>query len=88
MLGSVFARKSSREGFAAAAHDMAVRTWRLYRTHLLTFFLFGGMIIATFVAPIFVPMFFSLLAKKPRPQHSHGNQPPPLHPGQGEEGHA
>jgi len=53
---------------------------------------FGGMIIATFVAPIFVPMFFSLLAKKPRPQHSHGNQPPPtLHPGgsgQSGEGHA
>ena len=46
MLGSVFARKSSREGFGAAAQDMAVRTLRLYRTHLITFFLFGGMIIA------------------------------------------
>lgn len=46
MLGSVFARKSMREGFAAAVRDMAVRTLRLYRTHMLTFFLFGGMIIA------------------------------------------
>jgi len=45
MLGSVFARKSSREGFGAAARDMALRTLRLYRTHLITFFLFGGMII-------------------------------------------
>jgi hypothetical protein len=46
MLGSVFARKSGREGFLAASRDMAARTWRLYRTHLITFFLFGGMIIA------------------------------------------
>jgi multidrug efflux pump len=52
---------------------------------------FGGMIIATFVAPIFVPMFFSLLAKKPRPQHGHApaaDHPPSLHPGQGGEGRA
>jgi len=35
---------------------------------------FGGMLVATFVAPIFVPLFFSLLARKPRPSHSH---PPP-----------
>jgi len=33
---------------------------------------FGGMIVATFVAPLFVPLFFSLLARKPRPVHSHG----------------
>ena len=33
---------------------------------------FGGMLVATFVAPIFVPLFFSLLARKPRPQHAHG----------------
>ncbi|MFO1267248.1 MAG: efflux RND transporter permease subunit [Rubrivivax sp.] len=32
---------------------------------------FGGMIVATFVAPLFVPLFFSLLARKPRPQHTH-----------------
>jgi hypothetical protein len=46
MLGSVFARKTGREGFAAALRDMLMRTLRLYRTHLITFFLFGGMIIA------------------------------------------
>src|SRR3984957_1708859 len=46
MLGSVFARKSARAGFGAATADMAMRTLRLYRTHLITFFLFGGMIIA------------------------------------------
>jgi len=33
---------------------------------------FGGMLVATFVAPIFVPLFFALLANKPRPQHTHG----------------
>jgi multidrug efflux pump len=32
---------------------------------------FGGMLVATFVAPIFVPLFFALLARKPRPSHSH-----------------
>ncbi|MBI5717448.1 MAG: multidrug efflux RND transporter permease subunit [Burkholderiales bacterium] len=32
---------------------------------------FGGMIVATFVAPLFVPLFFSLLARKPRPVHTH-----------------
>jgi hypothetical protein len=46
MLGSVYARKSRREGVPAAVRDMAMRTLRLYRTHLITFFLFGGMIIA------------------------------------------
>jgi hypothetical protein len=46
MLGSVFARKSTREGFPNATRDMALRTLRLYRVHLITFFLFGGMIIA------------------------------------------
>ena len=43
---------------------------------------FGGMIIATFVAPVFIPMFFSLLARKPR--SSHGAPPPNLHPGEGQ----
>jgi hydrophobe/amphiphile efflux-1 (HAE1) family protein len=42
---------------------------------------FGGMIIATFVAPVFIPMFFTLLARKPRP--THGHPPPTLHPGEG-----
>ena len=32
---------------------------------------FGGMIVATFIAPIFIPMFFTLLARKPRPTHQH-----------------
>ena len=40
---------------------------------------FGGMIVATFIAPIFVPLFFTLLARKPRPHHEHqlphGGQP-------------
>ena len=30
---------------------------------------FGGMLVATFVAPMFVPLFFTLLSRKPRPQH-------------------
>jgi multidrug efflux pump subunit AcrB len=37
---------------------------------------FGGMIIATFIAPIFVPLFFTLLARKPRPSHHHDAPPP------------
>ncbi len=37
---------------------------------------FGGMIVATFIAPIFVPLFFSLLARTPRPSHQpHKTQP-------------
>jgi multidrug efflux pump len=39
---------------------------------------FGGMLVATFVAPLFIPLFFALLARKPRP--SHGTVPlPPGH---------
>jgi hydrophobe/amphiphile efflux-1 (HAE1) family protein len=34
---------------------------------------FGGMIVATFIAPIFVPLFFALLARKPRPHHEHAS---------------
>ena len=37
---------------------------------------FGGMIVATFIAPIFVPLFFTLLARKPRPSHHHDESPP------------
>ncbi|MBK8162291.1 MAG: multidrug efflux RND transporter permease subunit [Gammaproteobacteria bacterium] len=40
---------------------------------------FGGMIVATFIAPIFVPLFFTLLARKPRPVHTHEHHEPP-HP--------
>jgi len=42
---------------------------------------FGGMLVATFVAPIFVPLFFALLARKPRPQHHHGGEHPLVAPG-------
>ncbi len=41
---------------------------------------FGGMIVATFIAPIFVPLFFTLLARKARPLHSHGHAVSPVHP--------
>ena len=37
---------------------------------------FGGMIVATFIAPIFIPLFFSLLARKPRPVHTHDGPHP------------
>ncbi len=37
---------------------------------------FGGMIVATFIAPIFMPLFFALLARKPRPVHSHAHDAP------------
>ena len=35
----------------------------------------GGMLVATFVAPIFVPLFFALLARKARPVHGAGHGP-------------
>ena len=49
---------------------------------------FGGMLVATFVAPVFVPLFFALLARKARPQHHHvvEAEHPPIAPG--EEGRA
>ena len=37
---------------------------------------FGGMLVATFVAPIFVPLFFALLARKARPHHTHAGELP------------
>ncbi|MCX7382649.1 MAG: OpgC domain-containing protein [Alphaproteobacteria bacterium] len=45
-LGSVFARKSARDGWAAAARDLLRRTFRLYRIHLLVFALFGLLMLA------------------------------------------
>jgi HAE1 family hydrophobic/amphiphilic exporter-1/multidrug efflux pump len=42
---------------------------------------FGGMIVATFVAPVFIPLFFTLLTRKPRPKHGHaveGHAVPPV----------
>ena len=53
MLGSVFARKRARGHWADAARDMAARTGRLYRTHMVTFFLFGAMILAVTSAGLF-----------------------------------
>ena len=48
---------------------------------------FGGMIVATFIAPIFVPLFFTLLARKPRPKHEHHGGETPALPGRaGEHG--
>ena len=29
---------------------------------------FGGMLVATFIAPIFIPLFFTMLARKPKPK--------------------
>ena len=44
-LGSVFARKAARQGFAAGARDLWGRTWRLYRTHLMVLLLFFAMLL-------------------------------------------
>ncbi|CAG0938257.1 Efflux pump membrane transporter BepE [Gallionellaceae bacterium] len=46
---------------------------------------FGGMIIATFIAPIFIPLFFTLLARKPRPSHKHEEQHYDSHHAAGQE---
>ncbi len=46
-LGSVFARKQTRDGWAAATRDLLSRAFRLYRIHLLVFALFGLMMLAT-----------------------------------------
>ena len=43
MLGSVFALKSARQGFGAASLDMAVRAFKLWRTSMAVFVLFGVM---------------------------------------------
>lgn len=44
-LGSVFARKQERDGWASAAGDMLRRTGRLWRTHVLTLAGFGAMLL-------------------------------------------
>lgn len=41
MLGSVFALKSARQGWRPASLDMLQRSWRLYRTNVIVFALFG-----------------------------------------------
>jgi hypothetical protein len=45
-LGSVFGRKAARDGWRAGASDLLRRTWRLYRTHLLVFWLYGLTMVA------------------------------------------
>jgi hypothetical protein len=45
-LGSVFARKSLRDGLRSASADMLRRTLRLYVTNLVVFALFGAMLVA------------------------------------------
>jgi hypothetical protein len=44
VLGSVFALKAARTGEGPATRDMLRRTWRLYLTHLVLFFMFGAMV--------------------------------------------
>ena len=44
-LGSVFALKAARGGWAAAARDLMARVRRLYLTHLVVFFMFGAMVL-------------------------------------------
>jgi hypothetical protein len=46
MLGSVFTLKRLRDGWRAAARDMALRAARLWRTRLVTLLAFGAMMIA------------------------------------------
>ena len=46
MLGSVFALKSARQGWGAASLDMFGRSFRLYRTSMVVFVLFGALAIA------------------------------------------
>lgn len=43
-LGSVFALKRARDGFPAARADLLRRTLKLYRTHLLVFAVFAGLV--------------------------------------------
>ena len=45
-LGSVFARKAARDGWRAGTGDLLQRTWRLYRTNLIVFALYGAMVVA------------------------------------------
>jgi hypothetical protein len=43
-LGSVFAFRRARDGFSTARADLLRRTARLYRTHLITFAIFGALV--------------------------------------------
>jgi hypothetical protein len=44
-LGSLFALKAARDGAATARADLRTRTLRLWRMHLIVFFLFAGLVI-------------------------------------------
>ena len=44
-LGSVFALKAAKAGPGAAQQDLLLRALRLYRTHLLVFFMFAAMVL-------------------------------------------
>jgi hypothetical protein len=59
-LGSVFALKSAKAGPAVAQQDLLIRALRLYRTHLLVFFMFAAMVLLAdivFHVPIAVERF-------------------------------
>ena len=59
-LGSVFALKCAKAGPGAAQQDLLRRALRLYRTHLLVFFIFAAMVLAAdivFRVPIAVERF-------------------------------
>lgn len=59
-LGSVFALKSAKAGPAVAQQDLLFRALRLYRTHLLVFFMFAAMVLLAdivFHVPIAVERF-------------------------------
>lgn len=59
-LGSVFALKAAKAGPAVAQQDLLMRALRLYRTHLLVFFIFAAMVLLAdlvFHVPIAVERF-------------------------------
>lgn len=59
-LGSVFALKAAKAGPGAAQQDLLLRALRLYRTHLLVFFMFAAMVLLAdilFHVPIAVERF-------------------------------
>jgi hypothetical protein len=48
-LGSLFTLKQARGGFGLAWQDLRQRTWRLWLTHLLVFFMFAALVLAVTV---------------------------------------
>jgi hypothetical protein len=45
-LGSLFTLKQARGGFGTAWQDLRQRTWRLWLTHMLVFFMFAALVLA------------------------------------------